>query len=311
VAGWGDAPVITVKGTLERLMMKTFTLTLLGMLATTTVVATEINESMDAAADGTVSISNVAGSVDVQGWTRNEVEVTGDLGDDVEELIFKRDGDEIEIKVKSQRRNSRDIDSDLVVKVPQGSSLEVHAVSADIDVAGIAGEQSIESVSGDVTTEARASDIDINTVSGDLEIEGDNQSMRSMLSSVSGDIDTENLSGEIGAESVSGDLLVVGGVFDRASLGTVNGDIVFHAGLLDGGRLDVETVNGEVDVEFSGDVSARFDIETFNGDIRNCFGPKAVRVSEYAPGYELKFTEGGGSARVTIETLNGDLRLCR
>ena len=49
-------------------MMKTFTLTLLGIFTATTVVATEINESMDAAADGTVSISNIAGSVDVQGW---------------------------------------------------------------------------------------------------------------------------------------------------------------------------------------------------------------------------------------------------
>ena len=292
-------------------MLKTFTLTLLGIFTATTVVATEINESMDAAADGTVSISNIAGSVDVQGWSRNQVEVTGELGDDVEELIFERDGDEIVIKVKSKRRNSHDIDSDLAVKVPQGSSLEVHTVSADIDIAEVNGEQSIESVSGDIATEAHASDIDINSVSGDLEIEGDNQSMRSRISSVSGDIDTENLSGEIGAESVSGDLLVVNGVFDRASLGTVNGDIVFHAQLLDDGRLDIETVNGEVNVEFAGDVSARFDIETFNGDIRNCFGPEAVRVSKYAPGYELKFTEGGGSGRVTIETLNGDLRVCK
>ena len=292
-------------------MMKTFTVTLLGILSATSAVAEEINQSMDAAADGTVSISNIAGSVEVQGWSRNQVEVSGELGDDVEELIFKRDGDEIYIKVKSRRRNSHDVDSDLVVKVPVRSSLEVHTVSADIDITEVTGEQSIESVSGDIATEAQTSDIDINSVSGDLEIAGDNKSMRSRLSSVSGDIDTENLAGEIGAESVSGDLVVADGVFDRVMLGTVNGDIVFHARLLDDGRLDVETVNGDVNIEFAGDVSARFDIETFNGDIRNCFGPKAVRVSEYGPGYELKFTEGGGSSRVTIETLNGDLSLCR
>ena len=291
--------------------MKTFALTFLGIFSASSVIALEVDKTMDAAADGNVSISNVAGSVDVQGWSRNQVEVTGDLGDDVEELIFERDGDEIEIKVKIQRRHSRDVSSDLIVKVPSASSLEVHTVSADIDVAELSGEQSLESVSGDITTEAHHSDIDVNTVSGDLEIEGDNQSMRSRLSTVSGDIDTENLAGETGVESVTGDLVVINGVFDRASLGTVNGDIVFHAQLLEDGRLDVETVNGGVDIEFAGDVSARFDIETFNGDIRNCFGPEPVRVSEYAPGYELKFTEGGGSGRVTIETLNGDLRLCK
>ena len=58
-------------------------------------------------------------------------------------------------------------------------------------------------------------------------------------------------------------------------------------------------------------MSARFDIETFNGNIRNCFGPDSVRTSKYAPGRELKFTEGGGSGRVTINTLNGNLRLCK
>jgi DUF4097 and DUF4098 domain-containing protein YvlB len=265
---------------------------------------------MDAAADGIVSISNVAGSVDVQGWSRKQVEITGDLGSDIEELIFERDGDEIDIKVRTKGRNSNDIDADLVIKVPGGSTLEINTVSADIDVAEVAGEQSLESVSGDIATEVFASDIEANSVSGDLEIEGDSQSTRSRLSSVSGDIDTDSLGGEIAAESVSGDLVVVNGVFERASLGTVNGDIVFHAQLLNEGRLDIETVNGDVDIEFAGDVSARFDIETFNGEIRNCFGPKAVRVSEYGPGYELSFTEGGGSGRVTIETLNGDLRLC-
>jgi len=292
-------------------MMKIYTLTLLSVFSATTVAAADFDESMDAAADGTVSISNVAGSVEVQGWSRDQVEVTGELGDDVEELIFERDGDEIKIKVKSTRKHLRDVDADLVIKVPLGSSLEVNTVSAEIDVTEVTGEQSLESVSGDITTEAHTSDIDVDSVSGDLEIEGDHRSMRARLSSVSGDIDTDNMAGEIGVESVTGDLVIVNGVFDRASLGTVNGDIVFRAQLLDNGRLDVETVNGDVDIEFAGDVSARFDIETFNGDIRNCFGPDAVRVDNYAPGYELKFTEGSGSGRVSIETLNGDLRLCK
>ncbi len=292
-------------------MMRVITLTLLGAFATAGFAAEEINRTLDAAPRGTVSVSNVAGKVEVRGWSRNQVEITGELGDDVEELIFERDGDEIEIKVETRRRKSRNISSDLYIKVPQASSLEIHTVSADIDVSDVTGEQRLESVSGDITTEAYDSDMYVNTVSGDLEVSGDKKKIRSRLSSVSGDVDTENLAGEISVESVSGDVVVVNGVFNRATLETVNGDIVFHAQLLDDGRLDVETVNGGVDIEFAGNVSARFDIETFNGRIRNCFGPEAVRASKYAPGYELKFTEGSGSGRVTIETLNGNLRLCR
>jgi DUF4097 and DUF4098 domain-containing protein YvlB len=281
-----------------------------GLLSAVAFAAEDINETMDAAADGIVAISNVAGSVEVQGWSRKQVEVTGELGSDVDELIFERDGSEILIKVKMPRNHGRRIASDLIVKVPQASALEINTVSADIEINDVEGEQELESVSGDIETDAHAEDIDVSSVSGDVVIVGDRKPMRSRLNSVSGDIEADSLAGEIEAETVSGDMEIVNGSFKRASAHSVNGEIVFHAKLLDDGRLDVETINGEVDVKFDGDVSARFDIETFNGEIRNCFGPESERTSRYAPGRELMFEEGGGSGRVTIQTLNGDIRLC-
>ncbi|MDH3439684.1 MAG: DUF4097 family beta strand repeat-containing protein [Gammaproteobacteria bacterium] len=291
--------------------MKIIRLALISSLGIAPAFADDVNEIMDADSDGTVTVSNVAGSVEIQGWSRSQVEVTGELGSRVEELIFERDGDEILIKVRVPRNRNGGISSDLSISVPVGSSLQVHTVSADITVSDVEGEQELESVSGDVETEAHASDIELGSVSGDVEVQGDNQSIRSRLSTVSGDIDTDSLAGEIDAESVSGDVSAINGSFERAMLNTVNGEIVFRAALLDGGRMDVETVNGSVDIEYDGDVSARFDIETFNGSIRNCFGPDSVRTSRYAPGRELKFTEGGGSGRVTINTLNGSIRLCK
>jgi DUF4097 and DUF4098 domain-containing protein YvlB len=291
--------------------MKVWKVIALMMIGTSTFAAEEINQSLDAAADGIVSIENVSGSVEVQGWSRNEVEVTGTLGDNVEEFVFERDGDEVVIEVKVPRRNSGDISSDLVINVPEGSSVEVDTVSADIDVADVRGEQELQSVSGDVTTVASGSDIELGTVSGDIEVQGANETMRSELATVSGDIEAESLSGEIGIEAVNGDIESIGGAFTRASIETVNGSVTFHNQLIGDGRLDIETINGRVDVDFGGDVSARFDIETFNGSIRNCFGPDAVRTSKYTPGRELKFTEGDADGRVTIRTLNGSLDLCK
>ena len=157
----------------------------------------------------------------------------------------------------------------------------------------------------------KRAEIEAESVSGDIEVAGDNQSISARLHSVSGDIVAENLSGELRAETVNGEINVVNGSFERISGDTVNGEIVFHVRLREGGRMDVETVNGAVDVDFGGDVSARFDIETFNGGIRNCFGPESVRTSKYAPGRELKFTEGSGAGRVSINTLNGGIRLCK
>lgn len=274
--------------------------------------ATEVERTVDAHPRGTVNVSNIAGSVEVFGWSRNEVQVNAELGDDVEELIVERDGDDVIVKVKSPNRKGRiDVTSDLVIRIPERSSLEVGVVSADIDVSDVRGEQNLHAVSGDVTTQAFEGDISIETVSGDIEVLGDGEDNHSVLTSVSGDVEVSGLHGDIELSNVSGDVTVVEGQFKRASANSVNGSIVFRAMLEDRGRLDMETINGSIEVEFEGDVNARFDIESFNGPIDSCFGPKAERTSKYTPGRSLKFTEGDGSARVTARTLNGRFRMCK
>ena len=295
---------------MKRMTMRFLTLTFLSLMSATS-LAEAVDKRLDAASDGVVSISNIAGSVEVTGWSRNEVEVTGTLGKDVEELIFERDGNEIEITVRASKRHSHNISSDLVINVPEKSSVEVVGVSSDIDIQNVLGAQHLQSVSGDIESEIRAADVEIETVSGDVEVQGDDVAGHCALSSVSGDVEAQNLAGELAAESVSGDVMLVNSSFDRVRLETVNGDIIFESGLSDEGTFSLETINGDLDITFNDSISARFDIETFNGDIRNCFGPKPVRTSKYTPGTELKFTEGDGEGRVTIQTFSGDLRLCK
>jgi hypothetical protein len=273
--------------------------------------AEPLNRRLEAAPDGVVTVDNTAGSVDIRGWSRDEVEVTGELGPDVEELVFERDGNEIVVRVRSSKRHHSDIASDLVIRVPEKSAVNVSGISSDVTVRDVRGAQRLNSISGDIDSYVYASDIDVETISGDVAVQGDGDAGYARLNSVSGDLEVHNLAGEIGVTSVSGDVTVVDSRFDRVQAETVSSDMVFHSALTEDARLDMETINGDLEVVFEGDLSARFDIETFNGDIRNCFGPKPVRTSQYTPGTELKFAEGEGSARVTIRTLNGGLRLCK
>jgi DUF4097 and DUF4098 domain-containing protein YvlB len=275
-------------------------------------VADDFHRVLDVEGDPEIIIYNTAGEVEVRGWSRNKVDVEADLGSGIEELIFEIDGNEVLIEVKpSQRNHSHNIVTDLVITVPYNSSLEIATVSADISVEDVKGEQYIESVSGDIDTNAYASDITIDSVSGDIDIEGDNKKLEIRIETVSGDIDIQSVDGEVEADTVSGDLVLYDSRFEKVSGESVSGDMVFQAELYGDSRMGFETVNGDIDIEFAGKVSARFDIETFNGDIRNCFGPDPVRTSKYAPGRELKFTEGSGDGRVVIRTLNGDLRMCK
>ncbi len=292
-------------------MMKKISVIILGLLLVSAAAAEEVDRTLDAAPDGQVDISNIAGSITVKGWSRDQVEVTGTLGKKVEELVFERDGDTVTIKVKVPKRSGRGIDSDLYISVPQNSSIDVSAVSADIDVSDVKGEQELNTVSGDVTTEAAGEDVAAESVSGDVEVRGENKDCETEANTVSGDVTLFRVAGEVNAESVSGDVIVDEGSFNRVDLSTVNGELIFQSALRKDGKLSAETVNGDVDVEFVGDVSAKIDVSTFNGRIRNCFGPDATRTSKYTPGWGLNFTEGDGDGRVEISTMNGGVNLCR
>ncbi len=290
--------------------MKRILILLTSLVCSAAFAGEDINKTLDADPDGMVSISNTSGSVAVKGWDRNTVQVTGELGSGVKELVFTRDGKQILVKVKIPRFNARDASADLIVHVPQRSSIEVATVSADINVESVYGTQELQAVSGDVEAEVFAKDIDIATVSGDIAIKGDLKAMDSELASVSGDIEVTGLSGEFDGATVSGDMRIVGGSFSELGANTTSGDIEISAALLPGGKLDAESVNGGINIVFTGKVAAEFDIETFNGRIKNCFGPKASRSSEYAPGVELRFTEGSGDGRVSVNTLNGNIHIC-
>ena len=64
---------------------------LLGALLATAARGEDVDKTLDAAPNGQVDISNTAGSIEVEGWSKNSVQVRGELGSNVEELIFERD----------------------------------------------------------------------------------------------------------------------------------------------------------------------------------------------------------------------------
>ena len=284
----------------------------MGLASVPALADEEVSRTVDASDDGYIEIFNTSGNIEVTGWSRDSVEVNAVLGDSVEELIVERDGDEILIRVEVPNRHWGDIDADLEIKVPEGSSIEVTGVSTDIEIEGVLGEQSLGTVSGGIDVTGVADDVEAESVSGDVSINGNGAGAESSFeaASVSGDVSVKNLSGSVAVESVSGEVEVIGGAYDDAYFETVNGDLTFHAELTNNGDLSMESINGTVDIEFTKPVSARFDIETFNGSIRNCFGPNPERTSKYSPGLELSFTVGDGDARVEIETLNGSINIC-
>lgn len=268
-----------------------------------------IDASKVAPADGTVSVENVAGEVRITGWEKNEVRLEGELDEQAERLEFEQRGDFTTIRVVYPRRYNNIDGSELNIRVPMRSKIEVDTVSADIDISGVAGTLRADSVSGDISASGGSKEYILETVSGSIRLKGTEANSRINAQSVSGDIRLSDANGELRAGSVSGDVMVDGSTLSRATISNTSGDIDFEAVVDDDGNYRFEAISGSVTLVFAAVPAGNFEIATFSGGIDNEFGPEPERTSRFTPGRELKFEQGDGKAEYRINTLSGNVRL--
>jgi DUF4097 and DUF4098 domain-containing protein YvlB len=275
---------------------------------------TPINLRHEATPTTHVAIGNIKGAVSVTAWDRNEVQVTGRLGDGAQPLAITGSNGNLEIKVRPQAAGrwfnwSGDNNmsaSTLELRVPRGASLDVDVVSASLGIDGLQGGKiAANSVSGKVRINARASALDIDSVSGSIELAG--HSDQAHLQTVSGDILAPTLGSAADLQTVSGRIQANGGPWRKFNLSTVSGDVQLRGALAADGSIDIDSMSGDVQVVMPATVSAAIEASSFSGDLRSDFG--AVTRHEHGPGSELKTSVGDGHGKIHVETFSGDLRL--
>jgi DUF4097 and DUF4098 domain-containing protein YvlB len=273
--------------------------------------AQPISETFPVGPGAEVDIDVLSGTVTIEAWGQNLVEVTGTLGDGVESLEI--DGDEdgvsIEVEYDEDYHGRQQVSTDLTIRVPTGSMLSVETVSASISVVGVTGELDLESVSGSVDVATMPAALDVETVSGSISIES--APADSDVSSISGKIEIRAAGGSIDVENVSGKTIIYGGVIDDGDLESVSGDITCHAIPGPDGSLDIETMSGTITLTIDPTLVASFDLSTFSGSIQNQIGPEPTRTSKYTPGKELYFNTGTGGPSISLESFSGTIKLIK
>jgi DUF4097 and DUF4098 domain-containing protein YvlB len=266
-----------------------------------------VDETRPLAADGRVEISNISGKIEIIGWSGDGVSITGKLEDGVEELAISSGGNRLSIEVELEHRPRNNGSAYLTIKVPTTADVDVETVSADISVDGVMGELQLESVSGRVEVTGETRSVEASSVSGD--VIATSTSGSSELESVSGDIIVRRATGRLEADVVSGNIEIESGNLDSFDAETVSGSIFCGASPTDRGRFTIETMSGTVEMVVSSAINADFYIETYSGSIKNDIGPAPKRTDEYAPGKELRFTNGSGGARISIESFSGSVKI--
>jgi hypothetical protein len=234
-----------------------------------------INEHRDVTPDGLIEVSLVAGTVKVTGWDKPEVELTGSLSDDQQKLEITGGKDRLKIEVKlPEGKHHYSGESDLVLRVPRGSGMDVETVSGNIEVADLKARLQLNTVSGDLVVKGTPREVKLNTVSGDISLD-----------------DGESL--------------------ESADFNTVSGSIEAHVRFRASGSFRFETVSGNITLKVPSGANAEFSLSTFSGGITSDFGEKPEKTSKYLPSQELDFTVGSGGARVKVNAFSGHIKILK
>ncbi len=296
-----------MKTTHTKIMLTALTLLL---VAGSALAERTFDEKRQVDHDAGIVIENLAGTITVVGWDKNEVQIKGRLDKKAEKIEIKGGGDRLSVKVRYPRRVKGNIKgTNMEIRVPEGCRLILEGVSSDVDVSKFHGDLAIDTVSGEIRIEDRPQVIVVETVSGQVWI--DSQTEDISISTVSGDIEVFGDVQTLVIDLISGEADVKIGELDQFSFNAISGKLNLTARPTKKARWNLDCHSGKLNLYLPADLDAEFDIDLFTGDVDNEFGPKAERTSKYGPGKELRFTAGNGSASIDISTFSGDIQLVK
>lgn len=261
---------------------------------------TPIDERRPLAADGRITIGNVAGLIEVQGWDRAEVVITGELGEGSKPLEISGNAASLQVQVRPE---DDDVEETILrLKVPAGARVELDAVSADLVVQGVNGNVRAHSVSGDVNLGVGSAELEAQSVSGDLLVRAPSRQTR--LHSVSGDIRVSGVRERLELETVSGDGHVSGSELTELRARSVSGDIAIEAAFKGAPKVDVESLSGNIRLQLPQEPDAALSLRTFSGTLESRWGG---RIDEDERRFEAKL--GGGRGRIVLNSFSGDIEV--
>jgi DUF4097 and DUF4098 domain-containing protein YvlB len=256
-------------------------------------------------ADGKIVIGNVTGSVDVDGWPRPEVWISGTLGEGVDRLEVEGDASQLTIEVKLPKNSRSAGDTNLKLHVPEGAAVDVSTVSADMAARGLHGAVHANTVSGDVELQVDSPRVTVQTVSGDVTLHA--PATATAVNSVSGDLRMNGPRGDLSATTVSGNVELEGGPFHSIKLKTISGDSRLDISLEDGGHLLGESLSGDIDLIVPATMAGVAQLKSFSGEAR-CSGGKPA--SHEGKSREYIWGDGRG-AQVELSSFSGDIHVER
>jgi len=259
-----------------------------------------VEESFILETNGSFSLTNVSGNIDVNSWDKEEVKMMAKKSisswgtDNPEELLNK-----IEIEISSQPKNLKihtrypvlswvkNVRVDYQLWIPATSSTQLESVSGNIQMADHLNRVHAKTVSGNIK---------LNNIKGNVEVK-----------TVSGKVNALQIKGDIKANSVSGNLIFRDCEGRFSSLHSTSGNIEAELLTLDEDASDMSltTVSGDINLYLPDEASFDLNIKTVSGEIDTKFKVLIESVKKN----QLVGEVGAGGLDIELRTISGDISL--
>jgi DUF4097 and DUF4098 domain-containing protein YvlB len=283
------------------------------------------HQTLEVGPGAALSISNIAGDIQVDGGNGSSIvvdavksvedEEDADLLASVEVDVSQL-GNRVRVSTEHTGRGGRhghghgSVVVSYKVTVPRGTEVEIQSVSGNVRLTGVNGAANAQSVSGDVQIRDVSELVQAKSVSGGVLVERARSSRRAEIESVSGDVEVRGIeASDLTVSSVSGDVSLLDVSSRRASLESVSGELQYSGSIAASGRYDFQSHSGDVVIEIGDEVGFELEASTFSGEIESDFSMNLS--SREHKGRSVEAVVGDGSAVIKASTFSGDIRLVR
>jgi DUF4097 and DUF4098 domain-containing protein YvlB len=266
---------------------------------------------------GQLELNNVNGSVEISGWDRDSIDVSGTKYASDQAALH-----DINVKV-SASGNRANVTADMPgtrwhgsrgvrfhVRVPRKIMLErAETTNGSVTVEDLEGGGRIRSTNGKLSLARLSGDYDVQTTNGSIQI--DDCSGLEKAETTNGAIRGRIKHGAIQAQSTNGTLDMA---VDKPSdsrpmrLSTTNGSLTLALAEFHGNPINAETSHGSVTLRLPNDTNANLDAETSMASITTDLSLSSVQErSKHA----LRGRLGNGGPAISASTSMGAIRIQR
>ncbi|MEJ2008271.1 MAG: hypothetical protein P8Z30_08975 [Acidobacteriota bacterium] len=245
-----------------------------------------------------ISISNLAGKVEVRGWDRLQVHVEYSISSSkvavaTDQIPGQGPAAKVHFStyVVDHSSAGQDVNVDYIVQVPTGASLEIHDPQGSVKVESIKGDTSVESLGGDISIAGSGGHLSVRSVGGNIEV--------------------IRPAGRVEAYSINGNLHFVNPTSSRLKGTTTSGTILYEGDFAPGGDYVLSDYSGDINIICPPTASFELDAKTVRGKLDNQFpivsrGPAPSFLSS---ANSIFGTHNTGEATLELTSFSGTIHI--